>query len=86
MRTKFATRLGVSLEKVVATMEMPASHHGTERPEAKNSAVLLPERLPKNSAGTKTDRYAKDRNDPIEGVELHVNYEYTAPRRARHRE
>jgi hypothetical protein len=43
----------VSLEKVVATIEIPASHHGTERPEAKNSAVLLPERLPKNSAGTK---------------------------------
>ena len=53
VRTKLATRLGVSLEKVVATMESPASHQGTERPEAKNSAVLLPERFPKNSAGTK---------------------------------
>jgi hypothetical protein len=45
--------LGVSLAKVVATIESPASHHGTERPEAKNSEVLLPARLPKNSAGTK---------------------------------
>ena len=53
VRTKLATRLGVSLEKVVATMERPASHHGTERPEAKNSAVLLPERLLTNSAGAK---------------------------------
>src|SRR5689334_22825720 len=48
-----ATRLGVSLENVVATIERPASHQGTERPDAKNSVVLLPDRFPKNSAGTK---------------------------------
>ena len=53
VRTKLATRLGVSLEKVVATIESPASHQGTERPEAKNSAVLLPDLLPKNNAGMK---------------------------------
>src|SRR5215831_7172553 len=53
LRTCSVTQLGVSLEKVVATMERPASHQGTERPEAKNSAVLLPDRLEKNSAGTK---------------------------------
>ncbi len=47
------TRLGVSLEKVVATIDRPASHQGTARPEAKNSVVFLPERRPKNSAGTK---------------------------------
>src|SRR4051794_29957376 len=47
------TRLGVSLLKVVATIERPASHQGTERPEAKNSVVFLPARLPKKSAGTK---------------------------------
>jgi hypothetical protein len=34
-------------------MEIPASQQGTDRPEAKNSAVLFPERFPKNSAGTK---------------------------------
>jgi hypothetical protein len=34
-------------------MEMPASHHGTLLPLAKNSAVFFPERFPKNSAGTK---------------------------------
>src|SRR5437764_765907 len=50
------TRLGVSLAKVVATMENPASHHGTERPETKNSEVLFPARLLKKSAGTKHSR------------------------------
>jgi hypothetical protein len=48
-----ATRFGVSLEKVVATSEMPASHQGTERPDAKNSEVLFPDRLPNASAGRK---------------------------------
>src|SRR6187401_214010 len=47
------TRLGVSLLNVVATMDSPASHHGTARPDAKNSEVLRPARRPKNSAGTK---------------------------------
>ncbi len=47
------TRLGVSLLKVVATMDSPASHHGTARPEAKNSEVFLPDRLRKNRAGPK---------------------------------
>jgi hypothetical protein len=47
------TRLGVSLLKVVATMDKPASHHGTDRPDAKNSDVFLPARLPKNNAGEK---------------------------------
>src|SRR4029077_9910129 len=53
LRTCSVTQLGVSLLKVVATMESPASHHGTERPEAKNSVVFLPARRPKNSAGAK---------------------------------
>src|SRR3954468_1203861 len=52
-RTCCVTQFGVSLLKVVATIERPASHHGTERPEAKNSEVFLPERLPKKSAGAK---------------------------------
>ncbi len=47
------TRLGVSLLNVVATMDNPASHHGTARPDTKNSVVFWPARLPKNSAGTK---------------------------------
>ena len=55
-RTMSVTRLGVSLLNVVATIESPASHQGTERPEAKNSEVLWPARFPKNSAGTKQIR------------------------------
>jgi hypothetical protein len=47
------TRFGVSLLKVVATIESPASHHGTDRPEAKNSEVFFDERRAKKSAGTK---------------------------------
>jgi hypothetical protein len=38
---------------VVATIDSPASHHGTDRPDAKNSDVFFPARFPKNSAGTK---------------------------------
>src|SRR3954469_15166268 len=53
VRTKLVTRFGVSLENVVATIESPASHHGTERPEAKNSEVFLLERRAKKSAGRK---------------------------------
>ena len=47
------TRFGVSPLNVVATIDSPASHHGTARPEAKNSDVLWPARRPKNSAGPK---------------------------------
>jgi hypothetical protein len=43
----------VSLLNVVATIDSPASHHGTERPETKNSEVFFPARLPKNNAGKK---------------------------------
>src|SRR6476620_10557408 len=53
------TRFGVSLLNVVATIERPASHHGTARPPAKNSAVLLPARRPKKSAGAKHSRTQK---------------------------
>ena len=44
VRTMSVTRLGVSLLKVVATIDSPASHQGTARPDAKNSVVLLPPR------------------------------------------
>jgi hypothetical protein len=46
----------VSLENVVATIEIPASHQGTARPEAKNSDVSLPDRRLKKSAGRKQMR------------------------------
>jgi hypothetical protein len=38
------TRSGVSTAKVVATMLVPASHHGMARPERKNSDVSCPAR------------------------------------------
>jgi hypothetical protein len=47
------TRFGVSLLNVVATIESPASHQGTDRPDAKNSAVLFPDRREKNKEGMK---------------------------------
>ena len=38
-RTCCVTQFGVSELNVVATIDNPASHHGTDRPEAKNSEV-----------------------------------------------
>jgi hypothetical protein len=38
---------------VVATIESPASHQGTDRPEAKYSVVFSLDRLAKNKAGRK---------------------------------
>src|SRR5258708_5757271 len=40
--TNPVTTSGVSAAKVVATMEVPASHQGTLRPERKNSLILAP--------------------------------------------
>src|SRR4051812_39825590 len=53
LRTMSVTSKGVSLANVVATIDSPASHQGTDRPETKNSVVLLPARRPKNNAGAK---------------------------------
>src|SRR6266496_4441215 len=50
-RTILVTRFGVSVEKVVATIETPMSHHGADRPDVKNSAVFRPARLIRNTAG-----------------------------------
>src|SRR5690606_13969081 len=41
-RTMSATRLGVSVENVVATIDVPRSHHGIERPERKYADVFCP--------------------------------------------
>ena len=38
-RASPATNSGVSAEKVVATMEVPATHQGSERPARKKSPV-----------------------------------------------
>ncbi len=53
VRMKSVTRLGVSVEKVVATIEVPISHQGAARPEAKNSVVPRPARRAKKTAGAK---------------------------------
>src|SRR5690349_18262971 len=45
------TRFGVSVLNVVATIEMPTSHHGAARPDVKNSVVLEPARFAKKIAG-----------------------------------
>src|SRR6185436_11300467 len=50
-RTRFVTRLGVSVLNVVATIETPTSHQGAARPDVKNSDVLLPARLARRTAG-----------------------------------
>src|ERR1043166_8690362 len=50
-RTRLVTKLGVSVLKVVATIETPMSHHGAARPEVKNSAVLVPARRARRIAG-----------------------------------
>ncbi len=42
--TSSVTASGVSAAKVVATIEVPASHQGRLRPERKNSSTLLPAR------------------------------------------
>src|SRR3984893_2109531 len=44
LATRPATSRGVSAAKVVATLEVPASHQETFRPETKNSSVLPDER------------------------------------------
>jgi hypothetical protein len=40
--TRLVTRLGVSAENVVATIDTPNSHHGMFLPDKKNSEVLDP--------------------------------------------
>jgi hypothetical protein len=39
------TKLGVSVENVLATIETPNNHHGTFLPERKNSVEFFPEVL-----------------------------------------
>ncbi|VXB44869.1 conserved hypothetical protein [Maribacter litoralis] len=43
VRTISVTKLGVSVENVVATIERPNSHHGIVRPDRKNSEEFLPD-------------------------------------------
>ncbi len=47
LATRPVTSRGVSAANVVATMEVPASHHGTSRPDRKYSDRLSPARFVK---------------------------------------
>ena len=47
------TKLGVSAEKVVATIEIPRSHQGIFRPDKKNSVELVPAFFDTNNPTTK---------------------------------
>jgi hypothetical protein len=49
----------------VATIEIPASHHGTERPEAKNSVVFCPT-ASKKRAGGEADGEGDGDDDPVQ--------------------
>ena len=44
-RTHPVTTSGVSAAKVVATIDVPATHHGSVRPERKNWSTSVPARL-----------------------------------------
>src|SRR6187399_995948 len=55
-RTRFVTRLGVSVLNVVATIDTPISHHGAARPDVKNSVVLDPARRINQTAGANDTR------------------------------
>ena len=66
------TRFGVSLLNVVATIDRPASHHGTERPEAKNSDVLLPGALAEEQRRHEADQRRRWRQrSPVERLQVH---------------
>jgi hypothetical protein len=58
----------VSVEKVVATMEVPINHHGADRPEAKNSAVPVLARRAKKTAGATAA--ARHRAMTIQSIEM----------------
>ena len=77
-RTMSVTRFGVSLLKVVATIDRPASHQGTERPEAKNSDRALARPLAEEQRRHKTDRQ-RDRDDhPIQPLQMHEVFSRSA--------
>jgi hypothetical protein len=54
VRTRSETRFGVSVENVVATIEVPRSHQGSCRPDRKYSTRPFPARRAKMSPTTTT--------------------------------
>src|SRR5699024_3366303 len=59
VRTILATRLGVSVENVVATIDMPSSHHGIFLPAAKYCSEFFPAwRATTSPTSNEKSRYA----------------------------
>ncbi len=65
------TASGVSAAKVVATMEVPANHHGTFLPPRKNSPVFFPARACSAEPHRKIEQEVEGDYRPIEAGELH---------------
>src|SRR6185312_13832920 len=63
LATSPATTRGVSAEKVVATMDVPASHHGRARPETKySSSDLLALRVYASPIAAEATKYSRMMN------------------------
>ena len=70
-RTRSVTRFGVSVEKVVATIEVPSSHQGRLRPERKYCSRFAARALCKEQADHERDRTVGDHDDPVDPFKLH---------------
>ena len=71
VRTRLVTRFGVSVLKVVATIEMPTSHQGTARPEVKNSVVFEAPRRRDVERGEETEPHRRGGDDPVQRGQPH---------------
>ena len=66
------TRLGVSLLKVVATMDSPASHHGTDPAGDEELGSVLARALSEEQRRDETDEQGGDDDQPIDELQFHV--------------
>ena len=71
-RTRPVTKLGVSAEKVVATIETPSNHQGMVRPPKKYSLIFLPAVLDAHHQPILSNIPKKKDNPPIDGRKYHV--------------
>ena len=61
----------MSVVKVVATIEMPISHHGAARPAAKNSVMFSPGAPRQYDRRHEAHSQGNDDDDPIERPQVH---------------
>ena len=66
------TASGVSAANVVATIEVPASHHGTLRPERKNSSTLVPRARLVIEADREVEQEVQRDHGPVDEGKLHL--------------